>query len=77
MMKVLYIYADWETWKAYIVAQNWELININQAVLEMADEWFIIKLKPWGKQVDLPFKWMYDENKFSVINIAEHIFNGD
>lgn len=73
-MKLLYIYADWETGKAYIVAQNWDLININQAVLEMADEWFIIKLKPWWKQVDLPLKWIYDDNKFAVINIAECTF---
>lgn len=75
-MKLLYIYADWETGKAYIVAQNWDLININQAILEMTDEWFIIKLKPWGKQVDLPLKWIYDDNKFSVINIAECTFEG-
>jgi hypothetical protein len=77
MMKILYIYADWETGKAYIVAQNWDLININQAVLEAADECFIIKLKPWGKQVDLPLKWMYDDNKYSAINIAERIFDED
>lgn len=73
-MNVLYIYAEWNTAEAYIVAQNWEKINVTEWVLEMWDDWFIIKLKPNWKTVDLPLPWVYDDNKFSVINIAKAIF---
>ena len=73
-MNILYIYAEWDTQEAYIVAQNWEKINVTEWRLEMQDNCFAIKLKQNGKTVDLPLLWIYNDNKFSVINIAKSVF---
>ena len=73
MMQLEYIYADWKTWKAYIVAENDGMINVAEGTLEMWDDCFIIK-HSW-RSTDLPLKWMYDDNKFSIINVAKSVFD--
>ena len=74
-MQLEYIYADWENWKAYIVAQNGDMINVAEWRLEMWDDCFVIK-HSW-RSTDLPLKWMYNENKFSVVNIAKSVFDDE